>query len=122
MATRNGRTTPPKKTTPTVGFNFDLDKIEIGDMIELEEEYGFTLNQLMAAAGGQQLEQLNAKTLAALTFIVFRQEDPEFTAADARKISFKRLIEAMTNAKGGTPVKPRLANGKAGEGDPQPGD
>lgn len=105
MAARNGRVTPKKEPE----FVFDPDRLEVGDLMDLEEHFGLTFMQLISELQGKQLEALTAKTLAAFTFLVMRIKDPDFAPQDARKIKVTDL-KSMTSTKQVAQAKQRLAN------------
>lgn len=101
--TRNGRVTPKKDE-----FTFDPEKLEVGDLMDLEEYFGVTFMGLVKVLQGKQLEELTSKNLAAFTFLVMRLRDPGFSPEDARKIRVADL-KALTSTKQIAQAKQRLA-------------
>jgi hypothetical protein len=61
-------------------IDFDLDRLTLGELEEIEEIAGFESVQRMMAG------QMSAKALTAVAYIVKRQTDPDFTLEDARAI------------------------------------
>ncbi len=108
-AARNGRTTP-RKLQPEVEVSFDPGKLTVGDLIDLEENFGLTLDQLLSMTNGADFRKMGTRTMAALAFLVKRQQDPDFPVSEARNIPLDVLFGLVSN---GEPAKPRLA-GKGG--------
>jgi hypothetical protein len=90
----NGRATPKarKPAPPNLDIKFDPGKLTVGDLMDLEEHFGVTLDHLMSMVNGTDIRKLGTKTLAALAFLVKRHQDPEFPAADARSVSLEDLF------------------------------
>lgn len=92
---KNGRVTPRRKAEPEIEVGLDPGKLTIGDLIDLEEHFGLSLDQLMAMAQGVTIAKMSAKTLAALVFAAKRQSDPDFRPEDARGVSMEEFIGMM---------------------------
>lgn len=88
---------------------FDPDEWSFGDLETFEELTGLTLEEAFRATPvrdangdvekdnrGRPVKglRLGAKTMLAIVFIAKRQEDPEFTLEDARKVKFGELVMA----------------------------
>lgn len=125
MAQENGRVTPKKpRSEPQVEVDFDPNKLTVGDLMDLEEHFGVTIDSLLSLVQGKRIERLPAKVLAAFVFVMKRQMDPTFPPSQVRSIGVADLA-AMVG--GGVPTvadeKPRLAgSGGAPETRPTHGD
>lgn len=96
VARNGGRTTPKKpRSEPQVEVGLDPGKLTVGDLIDLEEHFGMSLDQLMSMAKGVKIENMGAKTIAALVFVAKRQVDPEFSPADCRNVSMEEFMQLM---------------------------
>lgn len=116
----NGRVTRRKVD---VDFAFDPGSLEIGDLIDLEEAFGVTIDHLMSLVNSSgSIQGLSGKTIAALTFIVKRQMDPEFTPEMARKIKIDELVSLMKGKPGAAPKAKLAGTGRPPATDPTPGD
>ena len=69
---------------------FDLNKLTVGDLEDLEELTGMQYEAINWAKPG-------AKLLKAMAFIAGRWENPEFTLDDARNIRIVELKPADEN-------------------------
>ena len=75
-------------------LRFSVDDITVGDMEDLEDITGMPFGNLLdllakAESGGTM--SIPIKVLKALVFIVYRQDNPEFTIDDARKVKVTEL-------------------------------
>lgn len=75
-------------------LRFSVERITVGDMEDLEEITGRPFSDLIellgkAESGGKL--SIPIKVLKALVFIIYRQENPDFTIEDARKVKVTEL-------------------------------
>lgn len=75
-------------------LRFSVDHITVGDMEDLEEITGTPFGELLdllgkAESGGTM--SIPIKVLKALVFIIYRQDNPDFTLDDARKVKVTEL-------------------------------
>lgn len=84
-------------TNGTKPLRFSVDSITVGDMEDIEEAtgkpFGEIINQLTSTNGSLSVP---VKTLKALVWIIYRQEHPDFTLDDARKIKVSELELVLT--------------------------
>ena len=75
-------------------LRFSVDEITVGDMEDLEDitglPFGEVLDMLTKAEPAGTMS-IPIKVLKALVFIIYRQDNPEFTIADARKVKVTEL-------------------------------
>lgn len=76
-------------------LRFSVERITVGDMEDLEEITGLAFGDLLdmlgkAESGGTM--SIPIKVLKGLVFIVYRQDNPDFTVADARKVKVSELV------------------------------
>jgi hypothetical protein len=107
-------------------FVFDPGDLTLGDLIDLEDHFGITLQALMEATNGQQLERLGAKLLAALAFIALRQRNGDATPDEAKRVKVTELVKMVGGKKrldAAVKAQGRLATGAKGgrREDPPPG-
>lgn len=80
--------------TERTPLRFSVQSITVGDMEDLEEiagvPFGEVLDLLGKAQSGGTLS-IPIKLLKALVLIIYRQKDPDFTIADARKVKVTEL-------------------------------
>lgn len=117
MATqRGGRTTPRKRPEPQVEVNFDPNVLTVGDIMDLEEHFGVSLDQLLGMVSGKAIEKLSSKTFGALAFVIMRQIDPEFAPQDVRTVKVADIIKIVSGGPDAQvkPAKQRLAGSSGG--------
>lgn len=71
---------------------FDWDSLTVGEVIELEEIAGVSVDDIQKAG------QPKGKVVLAMLFIVKRRDDPTFTLEQARALP----VSAMSEIVGGT--------------------
>lgn len=111
---------------PEPEFRFDPGELTLGDLIDLEDHFGISLQQLMSQVDSAQLEQLGAKLLAAFAFIVLRQRDSAATPVQAKATKLTELIAmagGQRRVQAVARAQRRLAQGPKGarQEDPQVG-
>lgn len=75
-------------------LRFSVERITVGDMEDLEEITGLSFGELLDALGSADnggTLNIPIKVLKALVYVIYRQENPDFTLDDARKVRVTEL-------------------------------
>ena len=70
-------------------FTFDLDKVTVGDIVDIEETVGMAWDDIV------DMDSPPTKVLLAMLWIVKRRDDPNFTLEDARNTPLAE-VQALT--------------------------
>ena len=70
-------------------FTFDLDKVTVGDIVDIEETVGMPWDDIV------DMDSPPTKVLLAMLWIVKRRDNPEFTLEDARNTPLAE-VQALT--------------------------
>ena len=70
-------------------FTFDLDKVTVGDIVDIEETVGMPWDDIV------DMDSPPTKVLLAMLWIVKRRDNPEFTLEDARDTPLAE-VQALT--------------------------
>lgn len=76
--------------TEQTALTFDLNKVTLGDIVDIEEVCGVAWDDILDLEGG-----LPTKALLAMVWVAKRRDDPSFTLDDARETPVAE-IQAMT--------------------------
>ena len=66
-------------------FTFDLDKVTVGDIVDIEETVGMPWDDIV------DMDTPPTKVVLAMLWVVRRRQDPSFTLDDARQLPLSEV-------------------------------
>lgn len=95
-------------------LQLNMDDIALGDIEDFEEYTGLPWESLDDLTDAEKVKKLPAKVFTGLALVMLRQDDPDATFVDARRVKLSQIMESSDDPTVAEPTKLEPLNGGKG--------